>query len=117
MNNKNLPIILAIGLLFGFALGSRFGTTEGTSILKGNNRGQSYSKIKQVIDYIDAKYVEEVDHQELVDNAIEGMIKDLDPHTNFLPKTVFERSSEVMQGVLCYQTEFYIRNHHVLGLH
>lgn len=98
MNNKNLPIILAIGLLFGFALGSRFGTTEGTSILKGNNRGQSYSKIKQVIDYIDAKYVEEVDHQELVDNAIEGMIKDLDPHTNFLPKTVFERSSEVMQG-------------------
>ena len=97
MKSKFLPLVLTIGILFGFALGMNLSdSTVGTLDLSKGKK--SYKKLKQVIDFISDNYVEEVDQQRMVDDAIEGMIKNLDPHTNFMPKTVFTHSEEIMQG-------------------
>ena len=98
--SQALPLILTIGVLFGFAIGLNMAPTSGPQVLQLNlsNEHKSFNKLREVIDFIDANYVEEIDHQHMVDDAIDGMIKNLDPHTSFMPKKVFQHTEEVMQG-------------------
>jgi carboxyl-terminal processing protease len=43
----------------------------------------------QVIEKLKANYVGELDNEELMDSAIEGMLKELDPHTSFFSEDEF----------------------------
>ncbi|MBN2829331.1 MAG: S41 family peptidase [Candidatus Cloacimonetes bacterium] len=44
----------------------------------------------QVLEKLKANYVDDLDNEELINNAIEGMFKDLDPHTTFFSEDEFE---------------------------
>jgi C-terminal peptidase (prc) len=48
---------------------------------------QNFSK---VLNLIQQYYVEEVDTKKLVYGAIKGMLRELDPHTNFMPPDIFK---------------------------
>jgi carboxyl-terminal processing protease len=48
---------------------------------------QNFSK---VLNLIQQYYVEEVDTKKLIYGAIRGMLRELDPHTNFLPPDIFK---------------------------
>lgn len=48
---------------------------------------QNFSK---VLNLIQQYYVEEVDTKKLIQGAIKGMLKELDPHTSFMPAEVFK---------------------------
>jgi carboxyl-terminal processing protease len=43
-----------------------------------------------VIELIEKEYVDEVDATELIQNAIQGMVQSLDPHSSLLPREAFE---------------------------
>lgn len=43
-----------------------------------------------VIELIEREYVDEVDTKELIQNAIQGMVQSLDPHSSLLPPDAFE---------------------------
>ncbi len=47
---------------------------------------QNFSK---VLNLIQQYYVEEVDTKKLIYGAIKGMLRELDPHTNFMPPDIF----------------------------
>lgn len=51
-----------------------------------------------IIDLIEKNYVEEVDAQELIQKAIQGMISSLDPHSSFLPSDAFESLQDDTRG-------------------
>ncbi len=55
-------------------------------------------KFGQVLDWIDKYYVDSVDKSKLVENAIIGMLKTLDPHSTYLTKEEFKAMSEPLQG-------------------
>lgn len=48
---------------------------------------QNFSKI---LNLVQQYYVEEVDTKKLVNGAIKGMLRELDPHTNFMPADIFK---------------------------
>ncbi len=48
---------------------------------------QNFSK---VLNLIQQYYVEEVDTKKLIYGAIKGMLRELDPHTNFMPPEIFK---------------------------
>src|SRR5690606_27279474 len=48
---------------------------------------QNFSK---VLNLIQQYYVEEVDTKKLVYGAVKGMLRELDPHTNFMPPDMFK---------------------------
>lgn len=48
---------------------------------------QNFAK---VLNYVQQYYVEEVDTKKLIYGAIKGMLRELDPHTNFLPPEIYK---------------------------
>ena len=66
-----------------------------------SNLLQRLTTFNDVLRIIRANYVDEVDPEKLVDSAIEGLLTDLDPHSNYLdPK----RSAETNER---YRGEYY----------
>lgn len=52
----------------------------------------------RVINIVDSFYVEEVDTKALISGAIKGMLESLDPHTNYLPREIFEELQSETSG-------------------
>lgn len=77
-----LPLYIGIALALGVLIGSQVGGGLG-SAPSGAQSG--LSKMKQVLGYIQNDYVDEVDTDKMVDEAIGTMLEKLDPHTVYIP--------------------------------
>ena len=61
----------------------------------------SYEKLKtfsEILSLLEANYVEKVDANNLIDGAIRGMLKTLDPHTSYLPPEAFTQMKVETSG-------------------
>jgi len=61
----------------------------------------SYEKLKtfsEILSLLESNYVEKVDADELIDGAIRGMLKTLDPHTSYLPPEAFTQMKVETSG-------------------
>jgi len=92
----------ARGLLGGVALGLIVGLVLGAAATASSRDADaSYRKLRvfsQVFNYVENNYVEPVDQEQLVYGAIKGMLGTLDPHTAFLPPSVFQKLKEDTTG-------------------
>ncbi len=83
MNNRKymlwLPLTAAIFLIAGIALGSYISTTD-------TNLGARH-KLNQVFDIISENYVDEVSADSLVEMALPELLKNLDPHSAYIPRS------------------------------
>ena len=62
---------------------------------------ETYKELKifsDVIELIEQNYVDPVDTKELIQNAIQGMVNSLDPHSSLLPPDAFEELQMDTQG-------------------
>ncbi len=71
-------IAMALSLLLGFGFARALSATD-------DLRSQ-LDLFSQVLFTVQNNYVEQPDNEKLIKGAIDGMLKTLDPHTNFLPK-------------------------------
>ncbi len=55
-------------------------------------------KLSKVLGYIDVFYVDTVNTSKLVEVAIEGMVKELDPHSSYLDQDEVKEMNEPLQG-------------------
>lgn len=103
MNRSNLralltPIVLALAIVFGMML-NRFlpdrGTVSASSEMFLPVTG---SKLDLIINMIQHSYVDTVDTKEIVENAIPVILKDLDPHTVYIPAKDMQRANEGIVG-------------------
>ena len=61
----------------------------------------TYEKLKtfsEILSLLEANYVEKVDTNDLIDGAIRGMLKTLDPHTSYLPPDAFKQMKVETSG-------------------
>ena len=62
---------------------------------------ETYKGLKlfsEVIELVQKNYVDEVDSQDLIEKAIQGMVRGLDPHSSLLPPEAFEDLSIDTKG-------------------
>jgi carboxyl-terminal processing protease len=52
----------------------------------------------EVYDRISSGYYESIENEKMLENAIRGMLTNLDPHSDYLPKESFERVEESTRG-------------------
>jgi len=91
----NLPLYLAIAVVIGIAIGTLFNFKKKPVLFSSNT---NEAKIKRLIDYINYDYVDKVDTDSLLDDAITKMLSELDPHSVYIPKGELKRITETMQG-------------------
>lgn len=56
------------------------------------------SKLEALLYHIDRMYVDSVDQEKLVEEAIVGMLEELDPHSIYIPKEELEEVNEPLKG-------------------
>lgn len=60
--------------------------------------GEYKLKFDDVLNLIESKYVEHPDYMALVDEAIVGMVKELDPHSEYMTAEEYKKMSEPLTG-------------------
>ncbi|MDD3721395.1 MAG: S41 family peptidase [Lutibacter sp.] len=90
-----LPLIIGIAIAVGIFIGSTF-NFKNKSVLFSSNSNEA--KIKRLINYIHYDYVDKVNTDSLLDDAITTMLAKLDPHSVYIPKDELQRVTESMQG-------------------
>jgi len=65
---------------------------------QNRNPDEGLRKLQVVIQAIDYYYVDSVHENELVEGAIVEMLKELDPHSIYIPKEELRRANEPLQG-------------------
>jgi len=55
-------------------------------------------KMDRLLTIINNTYVEEVNNEEMVENAIVGLLKELDPHSVYIPEKDAKRMNEPLEG-------------------
>ena len=104
-NNKIqiwMPLMLAMMLVGGMGIGLNLKPSPPqTQIVLENdaptlNLGQG--RVEEIIRYLDAKYVDKVDSEEIVEDAIGGIIKELDPHSNYISADKVKEVNEQLEG-------------------
>ena len=89
------PLIVGIAIAIGIFIGSKF-NFQNKSVLFSANSNEA--KIKRLINYINYDYVDKVNTDSLLDDAITTMLTKLDPHSVYIPKDELQRVTESMQG-------------------
>lgn len=88
---KKTTLVWLVALIVGFGLGTswpvlRFAISTATA----EDRYADLQNFTKVLNLIQQYYVEAVDSRKLIYGAIKGMLRELDPHTNFLTPEVFK---------------------------
>jgi carboxyl-terminal processing protease len=87
-------LLIILGILVGFKLKEDGDEKQDDQLSYEEN----IKKFESVVQFVDKNYFEEVNQTQLVEDAIEGMLKGLDPHSFYLPPPDMEQVSTQMQG-------------------
>ena len=96
-----LPMLLSVVLVMGMIIGLRLGgDSSKTSLVHSKDILNTYGngRVEELIRYIEAKYVDEVNEEEMIDVAIRKILEQLDPHSNYLTKDQVREVSEQLGG-------------------
>lgn len=97
MNKNNFPLYFSIAIIIGIVVGIVFfGNTSKLFSLHSNSLKEK--KLKRLINFIEKDYVDKVDTDELLDEAIKKMLDKLDPHSVYIPRENLQAITENMQG-------------------
>lgn len=64
-------------------------------------RGEDYENLRvftEVLSLVQSNYVEDIENKKLVDGAIKGLLKALDPHTSYMPPEVYKEMQVETEG-------------------
>ena len=92
--NYKIPLLFAVVAAFAMFVGARFSSH---SKADGGISDPS-SLFQEVMMRINSEYVDKPDDAKLTQAAIEGMLKELDPHSVFIPASELKASTEELQG-------------------
>ena len=95
-----LPIVLALVLAAGFVLGLHLRTPKSTTTDSrffsiGLDR---YNKVNDVINYIYDSYVDTISREQLTEETIRTLLRNLDPHSSYIPASSFRRVNDPLMG-------------------
>ena len=89
----SLPLILCIGLAAGVLIGASITNKSGSGDI-----GNDVQKMREVLSLIKNEYVDETQTDVLVEDAIEHMLRELDPHSSYLSAKDQVAANEDLRG-------------------
>jgi len=97
---KNYFILISVPAFFlilsiGFQVEAK---EEAGSPPEGKSNYESLKVFSEVLSLIESTYVEKVQSEKLIEGAIHGLVKTLDPHTSYLPPEAYQEMKVQTSG-------------------
>ncbi len=93
--NIILPLLFALFLVGGMLIGNQLNRISSFNKFNVYPRG---NKLSGVIDYIISEYVDSINRFDLVENSIPEILKQLDPHSMYIPASDLATYNEPLEG-------------------
>lgn len=94
-----LPIIVSLIFAGGLYIGNKLGNNQ---TYNGNKSFSlplgSSNKLNDIINYIDNEYVDDVQKETLLDEAIQNILQNLDPHSHYITAAEIQALNEPLEG-------------------
>ncbi len=93
-----LSLMVVIGMILGYKLHENHNQFSLIEKIADEEGVVEIGRIEEVIRFIEAKYVDETNSEELVDLAINAVINELDPHSIYIPEDKLKDINTEMNG-------------------
>lgn len=96
-----LPLLFAIVLVTGMLLGMRMQSNMPKMIVEQQAPGPEgigQGKVEEILRYVEAKYVDDVDKEALTQEVINDLLSRLDPHSNYISADELQAVNEQLKG-------------------
>jgi len=93
-----IPLFIAVGIILGVFIGNKIATRGSVHAGGFSTNNADPSKLVNIINYIEQNYVDTVAKNKLIDNALESILSDLDPHSAYSSPEETRASREQLQG-------------------
>ncbi len=99
--NIYLPLLFAVVLVIGVFLGINLNFS--TPLKKPANKFfsisfENHNKINNILNYIYESYVDAIDKSDLEEQSIKNILKNLDPHSSYIPASEFRELTDPLMG-------------------
>ena len=94
------PLLLAVGVVLGLLLGNYLGRNSTASQLKGmlSHLSVPTNKLTYTLSLIENEYVDSVSMDSLSEHVIPLLVKELDPHSVYIPASEMQALNEPLEG-------------------
>jgi len=89
-----IPILLAIALVTGILIGNKLHRNSGNNVAYTSN----VNKFDAIVNLIQNAYVDSISTDSLIEKTIPQLLKNLDPHTTYIPAKEMVGVEEEMRG-------------------
>ncbi|MFT5801135.1 MAG: carboxyl-terminal processing protease, partial [Nonlabens sp.] len=98
-----LPLLLALVMVLGMFIGTRLQEAPVIRITSNDNTERTIrygeaGRVEELIRYIEGRYVDGVDRDELVEKAINSVLGELDPHSTYISSDQLKEVNEQLSG-------------------
>ena len=101
-----LPLVLSLAVVFGVLIGMKL---QNEPLLDTKKKKTTLNKaeatdivgqgrMEEILRYVDAKYVDDVDNSVMIDKSINNVLSELDPHSVYIPANELQSVSEELEG-------------------
>lgn len=91
-----IPLLIAISIAAGIVIGNLLNRNSQPGFIGMNQN--SGNKISTVLHLIERGYVDSINTSEIIENTILEVLKNLDPHTSYIPARNMQEVQEEMTG-------------------
>ena len=95
-NSRLIPLLMAVSTVLGIVVGTFYANHFSGNRLSIINTGSN--KINYLLQMVDNQYVDTVDMNDLVEQAMPKILSELDPHSMYIPSTDAEEANEDLKG-------------------
>ena len=89
-----IPVLLALALVTGIIIGNKLSRNSGNSLPTASK----INKFDAIVDLIQNAYVDSISTDSLIEKTIPQLLKNLDPHTTYIPAKELVGVEEEMRG-------------------
>lgn len=93
-----LPLVFALVLIIGIYTGIKLAPISVYNSKALSFKLDGYNKINDIINYISQDYVDSISREELTEDAIAGILENLDPHSMYISAEELVRVNEDLLG-------------------
>jgi len=93
-----LPLIVAAFTILGIFVGRELGKQQGKAQFFKKEELSEQDKLHQVLSFIKSDYVDTIKEEMILEETIQELLQNLDPHSYYIPGSQFSQLDDPLQG-------------------